>query len=357
MYRCAARPCVKRTTTTISSFKPYHLSILPTYSTSTRSLQPVLHSSTLIMPKRKSATVVEAHSTEPIMLVSSEMPPPKRRASGRHSSKPQSKALSTNPEENANVLDAPGPLRASPDAEEEDERMDLEGAGMDVEKQVKDERDDEPFLTNGYESDSPLSEISEVESPVKSKTQAELPKGKAPTGGKASEESQNPASAADRTKAKKEPRKESQFLDPEADDLDEADEEEIQAALSRPPPVNSDYLPLPWKGRIGYVILQSPKPMRLYSLCIGMPLYLSPLLQSSCLHLPHLPHRLHPRKSPPTQGPQGTAPRHKEPPRPRAARKHRTWPRIRRKPGPSQRTRHYQNAPLERPLRHQIHAP
>jgi UV DNA damage endonuclease len=31
------------------------------------------------------------------------------------------------------------------------------------------------------------------------------------------------------------------------------DEEEVREALSRPPPVNSDILPLPWKGRLGYV--------------------------------------------------------------------------------------------------------
>jgi UV DNA damage endonuclease len=41
------------------------------------------------------------------------------------------------------------------------------------------------------------------------------------------------------------------------DDVDgleaEEDEGEVKEALSRPPPVNSDYLPLPWKGRLGYV--------------------------------------------------------------------------------------------------------
>lgn len=36
----------------------------------------------------------------------------------------------------------------------------------------------------------------------------------------------------------------------EAEDEDEA---EVKEALSRPPPVNSEYLPLPWKGRLGYV--------------------------------------------------------------------------------------------------------
>jgi hypothetical protein len=41
--------------------------------------------------------------------------------------------------------------------------------------------------------------------------------------------------------------------DPEAEGDELADEDEIKEALSRPPPVNSDYLPLPWKGRLGYV--------------------------------------------------------------------------------------------------------
>lgn len=44
--------------------------------------------------------------------------------------------------------------------------------------------------------------------------------------------------------------------DPEANDApteEDSDENVIKEALSRPPPVNSDYLPLPWKGRLGYV--------------------------------------------------------------------------------------------------------
>ena len=43
------------------------------------------------------------------------------------------------------------------------------------------------------------------------------------------------------------------LTDQEADSEEIIDEEEVQEALSRPPPVNSDYLPLPWKGRLGYV--------------------------------------------------------------------------------------------------------
>ncbi|KAI8935009.1 hypothetical protein NX059_008675 [Plenodomus lindquistii] len=49
--------------------------------------------------------------------------------------------------------------------------------------------------------------------------------------------------------------------DPEAAEglLDEEheDEAEFKEALSRPPPVNSEYLPLPWKGRLGYACLNT----------------------------------------------------------------------------------------------------
>lgn len=42
-------------------------------------------------------------------------------------------------------------------------------------------------------------------------------------------------------------------LDPESDEDIPLEAEELNEALGRPPPVNSDYLPLPWKGRLGYV--------------------------------------------------------------------------------------------------------
>ena len=43
------------------------------------------------------------------------------------------------------------------------------------------------------------------------------------------------------------------IVDPEADEDAVEGEDDVKDALSRPPPVNSDHLPLPWKGRIGYV--------------------------------------------------------------------------------------------------------
>ncbi|KIW06480.1 UV damage endonuclease UvdE, variant [Verruconis gallopava] len=44
---------------------------------------------------------------------------------------------------------------------------------------------------------------------------------------------------------------------PDAESDQEADEEEIKEASLRPPPVNSEYLPLPWKGRLGYACLNT----------------------------------------------------------------------------------------------------
>ena len=201
----------------------------------------------LVMGKRKSLSTVvpesisTALSIPPPTFTEDPTPPSKRRASQRRVSQRKPDTGSTNPNKNANVLDAPEALRASPDASEQDERMNLEAAGMDVAKQVKEE-----------DSDSPLSEMSDVEPPT------EIKKGKAK--GRATavlknglDEQSKKKTAANSRKDTDTPVKEPLFLDPEADGEEEADEEEIQAALSRPPPVNSDYLPLPWKGRLGYV--------------------------------------------------------------------------------------------------------
>lgn len=200
------------------------------------------------MAKRKSlskAAEAPAFTIAPIALPTFDddpAPPPKRRASQRKVSQPRPKTGSTNPDKNANVLDGPEAFRASPDADEPDERINLAEAGMDVERQVKEE-----------DNDSPLSEISDVGSPVSAK-EAE-PNGKASAGDKKGiKDNANvkPTPAArDNLAIAKEP----QFLDPEAEGDEDADEEEMHAALSRPPPVHSDYLPLPWKGRLGYVSL------------------------------------------------------------------------------------------------------
>ncbi|KAI4215971.1 MAG: hypothetical protein LQ351_001467 [Letrouitia transgressa] len=208
------------------------------------------------MPKRRSSAALAQGTPSTDNLVppprngDESQPPPKRRASQRRASQPK---RSTNPNINANVLDGAQALRASPDASAKDERMDLQEAGMDVEKQVKDEDDSVPSLVTNGDSESPLSEISEAESPTDSQPPKRRPPAKARAKGKKGAAQKEGDKTEPAAKEKEAPR----FLDPEAEEEEEADEEEIQAALSRPPPVNSDYLPLPWKGRLGYACLNT----------------------------------------------------------------------------------------------------
>ena len=219
------------------------------------------------MPKRKNlstATEGPAVTKVPIPLPKLDLgdpaPPSKRRASARKVSQPS--LSSTNPNENVNVLDAPGALRASPDADEDDERINLEEAGMDVEQQIK------------RETESPLSELSEIEEAPKIK-EGEM-KSKPTPKTKKDAKIEKPKKEAINVK-------EPQFLDPEAEGDEEADEEEIQAALSRPPPVHSGYLPLPWKGRLGYVSMLTPLSDFILNVTrhVSVPICAFPIPQSS----------------------------------------------------------------------------
>lgn len=252
------------------------------------------------MPKRKSqsaAAEAPAVTTVPILPPALDLsepapPPSKRRSIPRRSS--QRNTGSTNPDKNENVLDAPEALRASPDADEKDGRMDLEQAGMNVDKQVKEEDESELSDPPAIEEPAPPEPVAKTGNASMKKAKASKSKGteavpptKAPK--KAAKKQGDRAAKdedADIELSSKQPKKEaklkmdkavkteeidatpakqpkkaaanandSQFLDPEAEGDEEADEEEIQAALSRPPPVNSDYLPLPWKGRLGYVYI------------------------------------------------------------------------------------------------------
>ena len=50
-------------------------------------------------------------------------------------------------------------------------------------------------------------------------------------------------------------------MDPESEEEVLVDADELQDALTRPPAVNSSYLPLPWKGRLGYVSPLDVRPL------------------------------------------------------------------------------------------------
>ena len=205
--------------------------------------------------KRKSVSTSAQESTFPsvppqlIAQSGSSQPPAKRRASQRKQSLAPS---SVNPDTNADILDGPEALRASPDAEENDEKFNMEKVGMNAGRQIKDENEEVPSLVTG-ESDSSLSDISDMESPIRSGAATKQAGKGTQRPSKNDDVEAVPRRPATVAKPSKEKTGEQQFLDPEADGEEEADEEEIQAALTRPPPVNSGYLPLPWKGRLGYV--------------------------------------------------------------------------------------------------------
>ena len=236
----------------------YHYSVQPNTKLhdafGTSFLKPFIAPQTQIMVKRKSSTLAQGADSAPGLI---HMPsfdhllphPAKRRASQRKQTYPSPKPASTNPDINSEVLDGPEALRASPDAEEKDETLDVDKIAGGTATHIKDEEDTVPSLVTGGESESSLSDMSDVEPPSSKKplTTKSIKVSKAPSDTRAIQK------APSIGQAKKVESQEPQFLDPEADGEEEADEEEIQAALSRPPPVHSDYLPLPWKGRLGYV--------------------------------------------------------------------------------------------------------
>ncbi|KAL1305081.1 hypothetical protein AAFC00_002015 [Neodothiora populina] len=149
----------------------------------------------------------------------------------------------TNPQVNPEILDAPNALRASPDSDV-DERIALGPVKREV------------------GSESPLSDVPEVQ------IEPPPPPKKRNTSKAAGNAAVEKETAADGAVAETKPPKtvvkkaagkgeDGGMGDPEAEGDEEADEEEVKEALARPPPVNSDYLPLPWKGRLGYACLNT----------------------------------------------------------------------------------------------------
>jgi hypothetical protein len=86
-------------------------------------------------------------------------------------------------------------------------------------------------------------------------------------------------------------------LDPESDEDIPVEAEELQEALGRPPPVNSSYLPLPWKGRLGYVSYESTTLLcairMLMLIYTGLSKHLPSIFNSPRFLFPHMSHCFH----------------------------------------------------------------
>jgi UV DNA damage endonuclease len=213
-------------------------------------------------PKRKRASVAAATAPEnEISIVLHEtpiLPPnlvtksqvPNRQASHRGK-------IDTNPDHNADIMDGKTALRASPDAEETGEALEVGkvNGGPKISMKTKG--------TNGTvmdeDSDSPLSEV-ELPAPTPSKKQKTPTKSSIAAKKGANEIKAFRAEQAAKRSVEGTVKKEGDAdewekrLDPDGDDAGPAEDVDVmKKEAARPPPVNSDYLPLPWKGRLGYV--------------------------------------------------------------------------------------------------------
>lgn len=210
------------------------------------------------MAKKKKNHSTLAHknpiTTAPLPVLALNEPlPTQRRTSQRKSSKPKPELVPSNPNDNPDIIDGSQALRASPDMDIPDGRLRAVNLGFDGSQQTEQE-EHTVTLTTREKSDSLLSDLSSIRSSVppsvsKRKSEKKLLEPKDRSG----VDQLGAKNGISVVKSHKQTTKDTQFLDPEAEEVEGADEEEIQAALSRPPPVNSDYLPLPWRGRLGYV--------------------------------------------------------------------------------------------------------
>lgn len=184
-----------------------------------------------------SSSIVENVALTRSLAIATQPAPPVRRASSRRA-QIQPANINPNPQQNLDIKDSRAAVRASPDAD----RQDLEAEKKSTQKGAvrKSRAQATPAKkTVKDESDSPLSDVSNTEDEIKTKTE--------------------PMKAARSTKVPSKPSGKVAPADPEADKDEDGDEdlEESKEAVSRPPAVNSSYLPLPWKGRLGYACLNT----------------------------------------------------------------------------------------------------
>ena len=111
------------------------------------------------------------------------------------------------------------------------------------------------------DSGSPLSDVP-LETPIRTpvKKQKKTPTKSSIAAKKGSDEikafkAEQAVKKAAETKIKKEDAEEwGQRADPDGDDAGPVEDVDVmKKEAGRPPPVNSGHLPLPWKGRLGYV--------------------------------------------------------------------------------------------------------
>jgi len=193
------------------------------------------------MAKRKWSSVTEQPvapspsivPSDVVSLASKMVPPASVRRTSSRRTQPPPADIDPNPQHNPLIKDADEAIRASPDAEE------LEGGrAMSARRGKRVAPKKAPVKKiKVSDSDSSLSDLSDAD--VTSTAVA------------------TPAKSSTQKKQSTQKVDDAETRDPEADEDEVADPEELQQAMSRPPAVNSSFLPLPWKGRLGYACLNT----------------------------------------------------------------------------------------------------
>ncbi|CAN9367733.1 unnamed protein product [Alternaria alternata] len=217
--------------------------------------------------KRSAAAVAAVATTEETPLVDrsqmrrTDVPLPTNVAKPpRRQTTRGGKTEKTDPNLNPDIVDGVTALRASPDAEEGADAV-LESA---VSNGIATEADTAPDATAkdnalpppATNGDAPVANGAPAANAAKNKRKK--------VGGQQIkvEEDDTNTSAVNGVAAKTTAPAASAGMSGDPDDVDnleaeDEDEAEVKEALSRPPPVNSEYLPLPWKGRLGYACLNT----------------------------------------------------------------------------------------------------
>ena len=188
--------------------------------------------------KRKTSTVAASAPAPDVPPVP--IGPPEPVAKARRTSARLTKAMA-DPNMNAEILNGAQAARASPDMDPPPQPAKTQKAGAKRKRSAAASLPTPPLVEDAG-SDSALSELQDVESAEDVAPAKPKPK-------KRKQEAKKPSAKADGAAPK--------IVDPEAEGDEPATEEEVQAAVARPPPVNSDYVPLPWKGRLGYACLNT----------------------------------------------------------------------------------------------------
>lgn len=216
-------------------------------------------------PKRKRSAVATAQSTadspplppDRSQIRKTEVPlPPNVPRPARRQSSRGSKAERTDPNLNPDILDGAIALRASPDGHEDAPIDSIVkppiSNGTNKEDKIAPDKisDDKTLSTPAANGDTPVASATKNKRKKAGAPQIKAEDGDENTNILASDGvAENSAVPAADTGVPGDPE------NADGAEADEGDELEVKEALSRPPPVNSEYLPLPWKGRLGYVCI------------------------------------------------------------------------------------------------------